>query len=63
MINFEGIKSLDGVNLIEYDHNFYIEKFRDISKSAQYKSQFVLRLCAYIDLGEEVNKANIPFSQ
>jgi hypothetical protein len=61
-MNLKEIKSLEDVTVVEFRHDFYIEKFRDIRMSDEEKSLFSLRLCAFIDLGEEVNKANIPFS-
>jgi hypothetical protein len=34
LMSFDGIKSLDGVRLVEFDHGFYHDKFRDIRLSA-----------------------------
>jgi hypothetical protein len=60
-MDFTGIKSLEGIEVVEFNHDFYVEKFRDIGVAADVKNQYCLRLCAYVDLGLEVNKANIPF--
>ena len=53
-MNLKGITSLEGVELIEFCHDFYFERFRDISKSTEANEIYNLRLCAFIDLGEEV---------
>lgn len=49
--------------MVEFNHDFYFEKFRDIATSIYEKSVYCLRLCAFIDLGPTVDKANIPFMQ
>lgn len=63
LVEFTGIKSLESVQVVEFNHDFYFEKFRDISKGFADKSVFCLRLCAFINLGCTVEKANIPFRQ
>ena len=50
-MNLKEIKSLEDVTVVEFRHDFYIEKFRDIRMSDEEKSLFSLRLCAFIDLG------------
>jgi hypothetical protein len=51
------------VDVVEFNHDFYNEKFRDITLPPNTKRLFSLRLCAFVDLGYEVTKANIPLSQ
>lgn len=74
--NFQHVTSLEGVEVVEFNHDFYIEKFRDITLIANTKRLYGLRLCAFVDLGNDMfqkrtdirkasqNKriANIPFS-
>ena len=60
--NLQHINQLKGVDLIEFNHDFYIEKFRDITLTENEKRLYSIRLCAFVDLGYEVNKANIPLS-
>jgi hypothetical protein len=61
-VNLNHISSLKGVDVVEFNHDFYIEKFRDITLPSNTKRLYGLRLCAFVDLGYEVNKANIPLS-
>lgn len=61
-VDLQQIQSLKGVDLVEFNHDFYIEKFRDITLTPNEKRLFGLRLCAFVDLGYETNKANIPLS-
>ena len=62
-VNLKHVSSLKGVDVVEFNHDFYNEKFRDITLSPNTKRVFSLRLCAFVDLGYDVTKANIPLSQ
>ena len=64
-VNFSelGIQSLQGIDLVEFNHGFYQEHFRDMGLSNITKGILALRLCAFVDLGTESQKANIPLSQ
>lgn len=52
-VNFAelGIQSLQGIDLVEFNHGFYQEHFRDMGLSNITKSMLSLRLCAFVDLG------------
>lgn len=53
-----------GVDLVEFNHQFYAEKFKDYQTSLETLDKFKLRVCAFVDLldYEKNHKKNIPFS-
>lgn len=50
------------IDLVEFNHSFYQEAFRDIQLSPATKRLLSLRLVAFIDLHNE-DKVNIPLMQ
>ena len=56
-----GQGALAQIDLVEFEHSFYQEAYKDVDKRPCSMELLALRLCAFVDLKDQ-NKMNIPFS-